>query len=65
MICSKFVYENVYKNIPEFNPGKRQKILILFDNMIADVISNKILNPVVSKLFIRGRKLNICFVFIT
>ena len=57
--------KDVYKNIPEFNPGNRRKILILFDNMIADMISNKILNPVVSKLFIRGRKLNICFVFIT
>ena len=57
--------KDVYKNISEFNPGNRRKILILFDNMIADMISNKILNPVVSKLFIRGRKLNICFVFIT
>ena len=57
--------KDVYKNIPEYNPGNRRKILILFDNMIADMISNKILNPVVSKLFIRGRKLNICFVFIT
>ena len=57
--------KDVYKNIPEFNRGNRRKILILFDNMIADMISNKILNPVVSKLFIRGRKLNICFVFIT
>ena len=41
------------------------KILIVFDDMIADMINNKILNPVVTELFIRDRKLNIYFVFIT
>ena len=54
-----------YKNIEEHNLGKKHKILIAFDDMIADMISNKTLNPVVTELFIGGRKLNISIVFIT
>ena len=57
--------QDVYKNIEDYNPGKKGKILILFDDMIADMINNKKLNPVVTELFIRGRKLNISIVFIT
>ena len=57
--------EEVYKNIENYNPGKKSKILILFDDMIADMINNKTLNPVVTELFIRGGKLNISIVFIT
>ena len=57
--------EDVYKNIENYNPGKKRKILIVFDDMIADMINNKKLNPVVTELFIRGRKLNIYIVFIT
>ena len=55
----------IYKNIEDYNPGKKRKILIVFDIMIADMISNKKLNPIVTELFIRGRKLNISLVFIT
>ena len=54
-----------YKNIEEHNLGKKHKILIAFDDMIADMISNKTLNPIVTELFIGGRKLNISIVFIT
>ena len=57
--------EDVYKNIENYNPGKKRKILIVFDDMIADMINNKKLNPIVTKLFIRGRKLNISIIFIT
>ena len=39
--------------------------MIVFDGMIADMLSNKNLNPIVTELFIRGRKLNISLVFIT
>ena len=56
---------DVYKNIGEYNPDKENKILIVFDDMIADMIHNKKLNSIVTKLFIRGRKLNISLVFIT
>ena len=57
--------EDVYKTIENYNIGKKRKILIVFDDMIADIINNKKLNPVVTDLFIRGRKLNISVVFIT
>ena len=57
--------EYIYKNIEEYNPNKKQKVLIVFDDMIADILSNKKLNPIVTELFIRGIKLNISLVFIT
>ena len=56
---------DVYKNIDNYNPDKENKILIVFDDMIADMINNKKLNSIVTELFIRGRKLNISLVFIT
>ena len=55
---------DVYKNIDDCNPDKQSKILIVFDDMTADMIPNKKLNLIVTKLFIRGRKLNISLVFI-
>ena len=57
--------QDVYENIDEYNIDKKLKILIVFDDMIADMINNKNLNSIVTELFIRGRKLNISFVFIT
>ena len=57
--------QDVYKNIEEQNPERKCKLLIAFDDMIADMISNKELNQILTDLFIRGRKLNICSVFIT
>ena len=56
---------DVYKNIDDYNPDKENKILIVFDDMIADMINNKKLNSIVTKLFIRDRKLNIPLAFIT
>ena len=57
--------QDVYKNIEDYNPRKNRKILIVFDDMIADMINNKKLNPIVTELFIRARKFNISVVFIT
>ena len=54
-----------YKKLENYNPNKKRKILFVFDEMIADMLSNKKLNPIVTELFIRGRKLNISLVFIT
>ena len=56
---------NVYKYIDEYNEDKEHKILIFFDDLIADMINNKKLNSVVTELFIRGRKLHISLIFIT
>ena len=57
--------QDVYKNIEEYNSGKRQKILIVFDDLIPDMIRNRILNPVVTELSIRGRKLKLTLAFTT
>ena len=56
--------DDIYKNIDEYSLNKKHKILIVFHDMIADMSSNKKLNPVVTELFIRGRKLNISLVSI-
>ena len=49
--------QDVYENIEDYNLEKEGKILIVFEDMIADMINNKKLNPIVNELFIRGRKL--------
>ena len=53
------------KNIEKYNPDKRREILIVFDDMIADMLSNKKLNPIGIELFIIGRKLNISLAYFT
>ena len=58
--------QDVYKNIEEYNADKERKILIVSDDMIADMINNKKLNSIVTELFIKlKRKLNIPHVFIS
>ena len=57
--------QDLHKDIEDYNSIKKRKILIVFDDMIADMINNNKLNPIVSELFIRCRKLNISIVFIT
>ena len=47
--------QDVYKNIEEYNTEKERKILIVFDDMITDMINNKKLNSIVTELFVRGR----------
>ena len=56
--------QDVYRNIEDYDPNKKRKLLIVFDDMIADMINNNKLNSIVSELFIRGRKLNISIAFI-
>ena len=55
---------DIYNNIKEYNSNKQRKTLIIFDDMIAYMLSNKKLNPIVAELFIRGRKLSISLVFL-
>ena len=57
--------DNIYKNIKGYNQDKKRKILIFFDYMIAHMLINKKLNPKVTELFVRGRKLKISLAFIT
>ena len=56
--------EDVYKNIKEYKIVKKRKLLTVFDDMIACMNNNKKLNPLVTELFIRGRKLSISIVLI-
>ena len=57
--------DDVYENIDDYNLSRKRKILILFDDMIADIMSNKKFPAIIKELFIRCRKLNILLVFIT
>ena len=57
--------DNVYENLEDYNPTKRRRVLILFHGMIADMESNKNLSPIVTEIFLRGKKLNISLAFIS
>ena len=48
--------DDFYKNIEEYNPNKKRKILTVFDDMIVDMPSNKKINPIVTELFIRVKR---------
>ena len=56
--------DDIYKNIVEYNSNKKRKLLIIFDDMTDDMLSNEKLNPVVTELFIRAREIHIYLVFI-
>ena len=56
---TQMIWMNTIQDI--YNPNKKHKTLIIFDDTIADMLSNKKLNPMYTELFTRGRKLNILF----
>ena len=62
--CSNTM-DDIYENIEDYNPSRKRKILIAFDDMIADIMTNKKFQAIIKELFIRCRKLNISLVFIT
>ena len=62
--CSNTM-DDVYENINDYNPIRKRKILIVFDHIIADIMTNKKFQAIIKELFIRCRKLNISLVFIT
>ena len=57
--------DDIYEDIYDYYPSRKRKILIFFDNMIADFMTNKRFQSIIKQLFIRCRKLNISLVFIT
>ena len=57
--------DDVYENIDEYNPNRQRKILIVFDDMIAGIMTNKKFQAIIKELFIRCRKMNASLVFIT
>ena len=62
--CSNTIYD-VYENIDDCNPSRKRKILIVFYDMIADIMTNKKFPTIIEELFIRCRKLNIALMFFT
>ena len=62
--CSNTM-QDVYENIHDYNSNRKRKILIVFDDMIADIMTNKKFQSIIKELFIKCRKLNISLVFIT
>ena len=62
--CSNTM-DDVYENINDYNPIIKRKKLIVFDDMIADIMSNKRFQAIIKELFLRCRKLNISLAFIT
>ena len=56
--CSNAM-DDVYENINDYNPIRKRKKIIVFDDMIADIMANKRFQAIIKKLFIRCRKLNI------
>ena len=57
--------DDVYENLEEYNATTKRRVLLVFDDIIADMESNKKLSAIVTKLFLKGRKLNIPLVFIS
>ena len=57
--------DDVYENLEDYNPKKKRRVLQDIENMKADTESNKKLSPIVTGLFLRGRKLNTSLVFIS
>ena len=62
--CSNTM-NDVYQNIDLYNPNRKRKELIVFDYIIADIMTNKKFQSIIKELFIRCRKKNISLVFIT
>ena len=56
---------DVYENIDNYNPNRKRKVLIVFDDTIADIMTNKKFQSIIKELFIRCKKPNISLVFIT
>ena len=57
--------DNVYSNIDDYNPTRNRKTLIVFDDMIADILTNKKVQVTIKEFFIRCRKLSMSLAFIT
>ena len=57
--------DDVYENIDDYNPSRKWTILIIFDDMIVDIMTNKNFQAIIAELHIRCRKLNISLVSIT
>ena len=57
--------DDIYNNIDDYNTKRKRKILLIFDDMVADVMTNKRFQAIIKELFIRCRKLSISLIFVT
>ena len=57
--------DDIYNNIDDYNTKRKRKILLIFDDMVADVMANKRFQAIIKELFIRCRKLSISLIFVT
>ena len=57
--------DGIYNNINDYNPKRKRKLLIVFDNMIADIMTNKKFQAIIKELFIGYWELNISLILIT
>ena len=57
--------DDVYNNIDDYNAKKKRRVLIVFDDMIADIMTNKNFRAIIKEIFIRCRKLNISLCFLS
>ena len=57
--------DDIYENINDYKPSRKRKVLLVFDDMIADIMANKNLQAIIKEWFIRCRKLNISLVLMT
>ena len=57
--------DDIYNNIDDYNSSRKTKILFVFDDMIADIMTNKKFQTIIKELFFRCRKLDTSLVFIT
>ena len=57
--------DDIYDNTDDYNPKRKRKVLIVFDDMISDIMTNKRFQAIIKELFIRCRKLHISLIFIT
>ena len=62
--CSNTM-NDIYENIDDYKPGRKRKTLIVFDDIIADIMTNKNFQAIIKEIFTRCRKLNISLMFIT
>ena len=57
--------DDVCENLEDYNPAKKRRVLLVFDDMLADTESNKKIKSLVTELFLRGKEVNVSFVFIS
>ena len=60
LLSVEITVDDVYEDINDYNPSRKRKVIIVFDDMmIADIMTNKKIQTIIKELFIRCKKVNI------